>query len=338
MGIRFFALLLILLLPLSLATRVLHGQQLPAATSQTAVVAGTVTDSDGALIPGATVTLAGPPAQDARTVTAGSDGHFSFNNVPAGITFHVIVKAEGFGNWNSQELVPNPGQTLDLPPIQLSVAAVATSVAAETIEQIATEQTNAEEHQRVLGIVPNFYVVYDHQFAPMTTPLKYRLAWRTATDVVTIGSDGVLAGIDQASGTSPHYRQGIAGFGERYGATYAGSFADVMIGGAVLPSLFHQDPRYFYQGTGTKKSRLFHAVEAPFVAKGDNGRWQPNYSSIGGDLVSSSLTNLYYPQQDRGAGVVFRGALEVTGGRIVNTLAQEFLLKHFTSREKGSAP
>jgi Carboxypeptidase regulatory-like domain len=335
---RSFVLFLISLLPLSLATRVLHGQQPAATTSQTAVVAGTVTDSDGALIPGATVTLTGPSAQDTRTVTASSDGHFAINNAPAGLTVHVTVKAEGFGEWKSQDLALTSGQTLDLSPIQLSVAIVATSVSAETIEQIATEQINAEEHQRVLGIVPNFYVAYDGQFAPMTPELKYRLAWRTATDAATFGANAFLAGLDQADGASPHYRQGLAGFGQRYGASYAGTFTDVMVGAAILPSLLHQDPRYFYQGTGTKKSRLLHAVEAPFVAKGDNGRWQPNYSSIGGDLVSSSLTNLYYPRQDRGPGLVFRGALEITGTRIVNTLAQEFLLRHFTSRERGSTP
>lgn len=335
---RLFGLILISLLPLSLAARVLHGQQPAGTTPQTAVVAGTITDSDGALIPGAAVTLSGPSPQDARTVTASSDGHFAIDNVPAGTAVHLSVKAEGFGEWKSQDLVLTPGQTLDLPPIQLSVAAVATSVAAESIEQIATKQVNAEEHQRVLGLVPNFYVVYDRQFAPMTTPMKYRLALRTATDPAAFGANAFLAGLDQADGASPHYRQGMAGFGQRYGASYTGTFTDVMVGAAILPSLLHQDPRYFYQGTGTKKSRFFHAVEAPFVAKGDNGRWQPNYSSIGGDLVSSSLTNFYYPRQDRGPGLVFRGGLEITGTRIVNTLAQEFLLSHFTRRERGSTP
>jgi hypothetical protein len=335
---RSFFLFLISLLPLSLATRVLHGQQLAATTSQTAVVVGTVTDSDGALIPGASVTLTGQSAHDARAVTATSDGHFVINDVPAGITVHVTVKADGFGEWNSQDLVLTAGQTLDLPPIQFSVAAVATSVAAETVEQIATKQIAAEEHQRVLGIIPNFYVAYDNQFVPMTSELKYRLAWHTATDAATFGANAFLAGLDQADGASPHYRQGLAGYGQRYGASYAGTFTDVMVGAAILPSLLHQDPRYFYQGTGTKKSRFFHAVEAPFVAKGDNGRWQPNYSSIGGDLVSSSLTNLYYPRQDRGPGLVFRGALEITGTRVVNTLAQEFVLRHFTKRERGSTP
>ncbi len=99
-----------------------------------------------------------------------------------------------------------------------------------------------------------------------------------------------------------------------------------MIGGAILPSLLHQDPRYFYQGTGSTKSRFWHAVSAPFICKGDNGKLQFNYSSIGGDLASGALSNVYYPTSDRGASLVFTGALITTGGRVANALAQEFIL------------
>jgi len=77
-----------------------------------------------------------------------------------------------------------------------------------------------------------------------------------------------------------------------------------MIGGAILPALLHQDPRYFYQGTGSNKSRALHALVAPLVCRGDNGRLQTNYSSVGGDLASAALSNAYYPPSNRGAGLV----------------------------------
>ena len=97
-----------------------------------------------------------------------------------------------------------------------------------------------------------------------------------------------------------------------------------MIGGAILPSLLHQDPRYFYQGTGTTGSRIRHAIFSPFVAKGDNGRWQPNYSSLGGDLASSGLANLYYPKSNRGLGLVFGNFAIGTSERIAASLAKSF--------------
>jgi hypothetical protein len=136
---------------------------------------------------------------------------------------------------------------------------------------------------------------------------------------------------------SPNYPQGARGFGERYGVTAADGFTDIMIGGAILPSLLHQDPRYFYQGTGTTRSRLRHAILSAFIAKGDNGKWQPNYSSVGGDLASGALSNLYFPKSNRGAGLVFSLFALGTAERLGSNVAQEFLLGKFTRRRRERA-
>jgi hypothetical protein len=207
---------------------------------------------------------------------------------------------------------------------------VETTVVALTVEQLATQQVKAEEKQRVLGIIPNFFVVYDKDAVPLTTKLKYELAFRSATDVVSIAGDVFLAGVNQAADT-PNYQQGAKGFGQRFGAAYADSFSNVMIGGAVLPSLLHQDPRYFYQGTGSGKSRAIHAMSYAIICKGDNGRSQFNYSGIGGNLIAGSLTNLYYPPSNRGPGLVFSSTLINAGGRLANALVQEFVLHKYTT-------
>ncbi len=107
-----------------------------------------------------------------------------------------------------------------------------------------------------------------------------------------------------------------------------------MFGGAILPVLLHQDPRYYYQGTGTTKSRLIHALSYPFFCKGDNGKMQPNYSTMGGDLISSSLSNLYYPTSNRGAGLVFSNFAIGTGERALSTVLQEFVLRRLTPSAK----
>ena len=139
----------------------------------------------------------------------------------------------------------------------------------------------------------------------------------------------ILAGSNQASNRLD-YVQGAKGYGQRLGAGYADAFADIMLGGAILPSLLHQDPRYYYRGTGTKKSRALHALSSPFICKGDNGRWQPNYSSVGGDLASGAISNLYYPETNRGSELLFKNALITSSGRMVNSLIQEFILRRFT--------
>lgn len=311
----------------------MHGQLVSAPQPQAGTITGTVMDANGGVIPGATVVAVSAPVDERHEVIADGAGFFSLSELHPSSSYRLTVHADGFADWSSADFTLSPGQQVDVPDIKLSLKTVETTVNAVFADQLALEQVKVEEKQRVLGIIPNFYVVYDPNVVPLTKKLKLQLAFRAATDVASFAAAGFLAGIDQAADT-PDYVQGGKGFGQRFGAVYADGVSDILIGGAVLPSLLHQDPRYFYQGTGTTKSRVLHAFSSPFVAKGDNGRWQFNYSSIGGDLASSALSNLYYPHSNRGAGLVFDNALITTGGRIANALAQEFILRRFTTKAK----
>ncbi len=106
-----------------------------------------------------------------------------------------------------------------------------------------------------------------------------------------------------------------------------------MIGGAILPSLFKQDPRYFYKGTGTIRSRAMYAIANAVICKGDNGRWQPNYSGILGGLAAGGISNLYYPASDRsGVELTFENALIGTAEGAVQNLFQEFVVRRLTPR------
>lgn len=309
------------------ATRA-HGQR-PAST-QTGNIVGIVVDAQDALIPGATVTISGDPASD-RSVKTNGEGAFSINDLPCGATLHLTIQAPGFGDWKSDDILLTPGQMLDLQSIKLIVAAEITSVSAATPEKVAIEQVQLAQRQRLFGVLPNFYAAYDTRFVPLSPKLKFSLALRTAVDPGSFLGAGFLAGINQASDVAPHYEQGAIGYAKRVGASYTGTFIDIMLGGGAFPALFHQDPRYFYQGTGTKKSRMLHAMESPFVAKGDNGHWQMNVSSLLGDVTASAATNLYYPEADRGGDLVVKGALEITGARIISAVLQEFVFRKLTT-------
>jgi carboxypeptidase family protein len=294
-------------------------------------IVGTVTDVNGDTIPDATVVLEGADANDRRSVVANDNGYFEFHDVKPGIPYQVKISAEGFSEWSSPPVILEPSQSRIVADIRLQVQLAQTTVyVTQTSEEVATEQVKVEEKQRVLGIIPNFYVVYDPDPVPLTTKLKFRLALRVATDPITALGVAFLSGTQQA-GDTPNYGQGAEGFGKRFGANAADGFTDIMIGGAILPSILHQDPRYFYQGTGTKKSRIQHAVFHPFVCKGDKGNWQPNYSTLGGDLASSAISNAYYPQSNRGAGLVFTNFAISTAERVATSLAQEFVLRPLQS-------
>jgi hypothetical protein len=295
-------------------------------------ILGTVTDVNGDTVGNAAVALKGPDSHDGQTVVTGQNGFFEFQGVTPGLPYQITISANDFEPWISPLITLNPGQFKIIPPIQLRIATQRTEVNVEYDPvEVATEQFKAEEKQRVFGIIPNFYVNYDQNAEPLTAKMKFQLALKVSADPVTAAGVLFVASARQAA-NSPHYGQGWGAYGERVGAITADGFSDIMIGGAILPSLLHQDPRYFYQGTGTTGSRIRHAMLSPFVARYDNGKWGPNYSSLGGDLASSGLANLYYPKSNRGAGLVFGNFAIGTAERIGASLAQEFIIGKFTRR------
>ena len=152
-------------------------------------------------------------------------------------------------------------------------------------------------------------------------------------DPVTFLGSAFVAGMDQAADKFD-FQEGAKGYAQRFGASYANGLTDIMVGGAILPSILHQDPRFFYQGTGTKRSRILHAISYPIICRGDNGYLQPNYSRLGGFLASGAIANAYYPESNRGPGLVFSTALVDIGANMANGLLQEFVLRRLTRAAK----
>ena len=241
------------------------------------------------------------------------------------------MTATGLGTQNSSGNL-NPGEIYTASPIALTVATALTEVQVGLSQvEVAQQQVEDEEKQRVLGFIPNFYVSYDPHPAPLTSKQKFGLAWKTTIDPVSFALIGVIAGIQQSQNQFSGYGQGAEGYGKRYGASYANFVSGTFIGGAILPSILKQDPRYFYKGTGSKRSRILYAIATSVICKGDNGRWQPNYSSIGGNLAAGAISNLYYPEKDRdGVGLTFEGGAIGIGATAGANLIEEFLIRKLT--------
>ena len=264
--------------------------------------------------------------------TSNGNGFFEFKNVVPGNVYQLTIHAPGLTDWTSPEFTVQSGQYKIVTDCKLRIEQTQTTVNVNySPVEAATQQVEVAEKQRVLGIVPNFYVVYDSNPEPLTTKLKFRLAWKVSRDPVTVTGVAFVAALKQA-GDTPNYGQGMGAYGKRFGAIAAEGVTDIMIGGAILPSLLHQDPRYFYQGTGTTKSRLLHAASTPLICRGDNGRLQPNYSSMGGVLASAALTNAYFPSADRGVSKTFTSFGVGVAERMAAGLAQEFLFRRLTPK------
>jgi hypothetical protein len=236
-------------------------------------------------------------------------------------------------SYRSDPILLHAGESLELPPTALRIASTSTEVQVfASSAQIAQAQVQLAEKQRVLGIIPNLYSSYVWNVAPLTTKLKFDLAFRSTVDPVAFLLAGGVAGAEQAHNTFPGYGPGPEGYAKRYGAAYGDNVIGRMIGSAVLPSLFHQDPRYFYKGKGSASSRALYAIGATFIARGDNGHQQLDYSHILGNFAAAGLSNLYRSQADRSATLTIRNGFIITGTNAIGNLVREFVLKGLTSK------
>jgi hypothetical protein len=293
-------------------------------------ISGVLVDPSGAAVAGARLSLSRGDASPNVTALSGEDGQFSVVNIVPG-PFVITVTATGFATQTASGIL-HAGEVFTVPQIALAVATEMTEVQVVMPRvEVAEEEIKEQEKQRVLGVFPNFYVSYVPNAAPLSSKQKFELAWRSTIDPVTFVLTGGIAGVEQANNTYEGYGQGAQGYAKRYGATYADAVTGTFIGSAILPSLLKQDPRYFYKGTGTTQSRILYAIANAFICKGDNRRWQPNYSSIMGSLAAGGISNLYYPASDRnGVGLTFENTLIGIGATAATNILQEFLIRKLT--------
>jgi hypothetical protein len=289
---------------------------------------GTVIDQDGAVIENAKITVTA--GSFTSQLESGADGGFNFTNVPSG-PFQLSISAPGFATQSKSGVLQGEQDYL-VPEIKLVVATNVEINVSQTQEEVAAEQLHVEEKQRVLAVIPNYYVTYLPDAAPLTARQKFQLGWRFSVDPVSFVIAGVIAGAEQANNSFSGYGQGAQGYGKRFGAAYADFVSGTFFGNMLLPAVFKQDPRYFYKGTGSRKSRLFYALANAVICKGDNKRWQPNYSSVLGSLASGGLSNLYYPASNRNAvGLTFENTAIGIAGSAGSAVVQEFFLRKFTT-------
>lgn len=319
--------LLVAALPiLSAAPAFALNNQLP-----TAVLHGTVTDAAGAMIPGAEVVAEETATHRKTSDTTDGTGAFFFPALPFG-TYSLTFSYDHFAPVTVANITLREGDDTELAPVILQpTSSKATVVVHANDYQLAEIELKIEEKQRILGVFPNFYVTYNPDAPALSAGQKFRLALRDIVDPTTITLDGITAGIEQATNSFSAYGQGSEGYAKRFGANYADEIISDMLAGAVLPSLLHQDPRYFYKGTGSVHSRLFYALATPFRCKGDNGRWQPNYSNIFGNLAASGISNLYYPAANRSDfNLTMENMAIGIASDAVSAVIQEFWLRKLT--------
>jgi hypothetical protein len=164
---------------------------------------------------------------------------------------------------------------------------------------------------RTLLLFPGVDTVKDPYavLPPLTTRQKFWLFRRRTVDYSLPIEALMFGGGSHAINYSPHYGTGPAAFGERV-ASYAGSIASSsFFTDALLPSVFHQDPRYFRKGRGSVISRIWYAIESEGVTRSDSGNMTFNSSGLLGFGMSTALSNAWYPR----SSITFTSTMERYG-------------------------
>lgn len=192
--------------------------------------------------------------------------------------------------------------------------------------QKAEQEVKEQEHQRMAGIIPEFNVSYRSDAVPLTTAEKFRLEFRSATDPYTFTIAAIVAGFGEADDSDTGFGWGPGGFGKRAAAAYGDNVIGNTIGNAILPSILHQDPRYFRLGHGSVRHRFFYAVATAFICRHDTTRkWEPNYSNVLGNMIAGEISNFYYPGETKGSvGHAVGTGLTVTFEGTFGSTLEEF--------------
>lgn len=295
----------------------------------TGSITGTVADPNGGPVSQASITLS-RNGQTVRQVQTANNGQFSFAGVSPG-PYQLSITASGFES-QSVSVVLNPGQIYSAPRISLALGHVVTSITVTPSKaEVAQYQLQQEERQLVLGFVPNYMVTYYPHTAPLSARQKFQLTSKTVVNPFTIGLTSAFVGGEQATAMYRGYGTEEKNFAKRFGAAYGTLAVGAFMSDAVLPSILKQDPRFYYKGSGSVGSRLLYAITRSVICKGDNGHWQPDYSSVLGHFAAGGIANLYLPRQDRtGWGTTLENGMIGIGLNAVANILQEFLLPKLT--------
>ena len=190
-----------------------------------------------------------------------------------------------------------------------------------------TQDKNAgTSNDRLFYTLPNFLSLENAgQVPPLTTAQKYKVVARGSFDPVIYPWYGFLSAISQAENSEPGYGQGWDGYGKRYGAAFADGTIENFITGAVLPSLLHQDPRYFQLGHGSIAHRTLYSISRNIITRTDSGGSQFNYSEVlGGGMSAFISTYSYHPSADKTVSNAFSVWATQYGYDTITIVVKEF--------------
>jgi hypothetical protein len=210
----------------------------------------------------------------------------------------------------------------------------------QDIHEKSEEQLKAEEHQRVMGVMATFNTTSNRDALPLTPRQKFQLFFKSETDPWPFGLAAVVSGIGMAEDSYHEWGQGVQGYAKRFGAAYSDAFIGNFFGNAVLPTLLHEDPRFYQKGSGKFINRALWAAASTVWCRRDNRTWGPNYSNIIGNFIGAAISDTYYPPSQRTVPNTLENGLTVSAEGIVGAEVIEFwpdIVRHHQRKKAEKA-
>lgn len=178
--------------------------------------------------------------------------------------------------------------------------------------------------KRAYGVLPNYRTAEsDGPYSPLTVRQKFTIARKDTLDWPSYFTAAMFSGISQLNNSNPAFHQGVEGFAKRYGASAIDQDVGNFLTEAIMPSLLHQDPRYFRKGHGSFMGRVAYAASRTVISKNDKGAWAFNTSEWVGNGMVAALGNLYYPDEV-GFNATMQRMLSQVGTDAMSQVLKEF--------------
>lgn len=200
----------------------------------------------------------------------------------------------------------------------------------QTPDQTAPAQAqkktpSAKQTKRMFWVVPNFAAVdSDTQLPPLSPKDKFLLATEDSFDYSSFVWAGILTAQSLALNSDPELGHGVRGYGRYYWRTFTDGVSGTFFTEAIIPTITHEDPRYYTMGHGGFFRRAGYALSRSVVTKTDSGHLTFNWSEVGGNAFEAALSNAYYPAQERGASQTARNWATQMESAALNNIAKEF--------------
>jgi hypothetical protein len=205
-----------------------------------------------------------------------------------------------------------------------ATAAVTPSSPAPAGQAVIPGEAGSTEDKRAFGVLPNYRTAEsDQPFVPISTKQKFKIAAKDTFDWPSYILGGAFAGISQLTNSNPSFGQGVEGYAKRYAANVADQDIGNFMTEAIMPTLLHEDPRYFRKGSGPVGQRIVYAATRVLITKTDSGGTMFNFAEFLGNGTVASLGNAYYPDA-KGFSPTMQRMFTQIGTDAVSQVLKEF--------------